>query len=400
LVSVDKEAIAATSQVPAESVVLVLQGSSPDAHPGIVDGYERLRRQGVVSAFSVFPVFGPKGVVRGEAFWEEVFKQIVKQAATLIVFHHYHSTSLPDPSPLLDRIRRLQTRPVLVATLGDAFTNGIFGRFNIPKPFLALANKADLVCLTSMGVMADHVAKFTRAPIILLPWGVCQVQFSASFVESEQSENQACVVLFVGSRNMSRHPLRGYHWFGRRRASLVESLCKHFGERFRVYGRGWGDLRCSQDAIPFHEQLDVARSATVIVGGIPFSWARYYTSDRPFIHMMSGRPLIDFRLPGVETLLVDRQHWVLSSESEYIETVQSVLEWTEGERNEMGRTARAYVLSRHTLAHRVSTLVENVKRIRGWRNSGYGDEPFLPYFHEGVDLEKERPLVARHWPGS
>ena len=40
----------------------------------------------------------------------------------------------------------------------------------------------------------------------------------------------------------------------------------------------------------------------MIVGGVPYSNARYYASNRPFIQMTSGVPIVETPVPGVETL--------------------------------------------------------------------------------------------------
>ena len=397
MVSVRKETISAISQAPAESVVLVLQGSAPDTHPGIIDGYEQLRRQGVVSAISVFPVLGPQGVSLGETFWDNVIQQANEQAASLVVFQYYHSRALPDPRLAMQKLHKLPSRPFLVSTLGDAFMNGYFGGPSIPRSFLQAAEESDLVTLTSMGALADKVDQYTAAPIMLCPNGACQVRFGSAQERMDDSEKEFDVA-FVGSRNMSRNPLRPYHWFGKRRTQLVERLSRQFGKRFAIYGKGWDYLPSARGSVPCAQQANAVRSARVVVGGIPFSQERYYTSNRPFIQMTSGVPIVDVRVPGVELLLQDRVHWVLSDEKGLMDAIEDVLSWTPEERTAMGQAAADYVLDRHTQAHRVASLFENVRRLRAWRDEGVAVFPYLPFFHDDVVVDSEISVVTRNWP--
>src|SRR5690606_22837903 len=130
-----------------------------------------------------------------------------------------------------------------------------------------------------------YIAAYTSAPIILLPHGVCQVRFDEHSNEFDPPERDLDVV-FIGSRNRARNPTKGYYWRGLRRQRLVERLTRHFGRRFGVFGNGWDYLSSSRGPVRFEQQLSTARRAKLVVGGIPFSSARYYCSDRPFIQAL------------------------------------------------------------------------------------------------------------------
>ena len=232
---------------------------------------------------------------------------------------------------------------------------------------------------------------------MLVPNGACQVRFG-SVGQMVDDHDKEFDVAFVGSRNMSRNPFRPYHWFGKRRTQLVERLSRRFGKRFAVYGNGWDHFPSARGSVPFAQQANAVRSARVVVGGIPFSQERYYTSNRPFIQMTSGVPIVDVCVPGVEMLLKDRVHWVLSAEKGLMDTIEEVLAWTPEERTAMGQTAADYVLDRHTQAHRVATLIENVRRLRTWRDEGTSVSPYLPFFHNDVAVDAEIPGATRNWP--
>ena len=386
----------AASDYAPESVVLILQGSTPGDHPGIVDGYERLRASGILSHLAVFPVFGQDGLERGDAFWRDVIAQAHDQDATIVVFQYYHSGMLPDPRPAVARLRALTSRPSVVATLGDAFMNGYFGRPKVPRSFLQASEVADLVTLTSMGALADYVAAHTNAPIMLLPHGACQVRFGALDSDSQD----ACVdadVAFVGSRNRSRNPANGYFWVGRRRERLIEQLAKRFGSRFALFGHGWNDLPSSRGPVPFQDQAKAVRCARVVFGGIPFSSCRYYTSDRPFIQATSGVPIVDIAVPGTDCILRSNEHWVLTREESVLKTIDEVLAWSDATRAKHGRIAAENVFAKHMQAHREAALVENVRRQRTTLSNRTRLPPYFPFILDDVDLPCEHPLLTRHW---
>ena len=167
--------------------------------------------------------------------------------------------------------------------------------------------------LSSMGELADHVARFTTAPILLSPLASCQVRFPA-LPPIDQDYTPEFDVIFIGSRNASRNPFRPYHHFGQQRERLVNGLTKRFGRRFAVFGKGWDHHPSNPGPIPFGQQAKTARRGRVIVGGVPYSNARYYASNRPFIQMTSGVPVVDTPVPGVETLLRPGEHWFLADE--------------------------------------------------------------------------------------
>jgi spore maturation protein CgeB len=59
--------------------------------------------------------------------------------------------------------------------------------------------------------------------------------------------------------------------------------------------------------------LEVIARAAVVVGGYPHSHEPYYLSDRPFISMRSGRPVVDLRVEGVDSLLQPGREWELAT---------------------------------------------------------------------------------------
>jgi hypothetical protein len=380
-----------------ESVLILLQGEDPRDHPGIVDGYRRLQAGGRVNHLEVMPVFGPNGVQRGRAFWKEVLDRAAGHKATLIVFQYYHSRHLPDPRDTVRALKALPQDPLVVATLGDPFMNGYFNRPSIPPSFLQAAEGADLVTMTSMGALAQCVARRTRAHIALSPNAVCQVRFSQP-TDKELNRDPEFSVLFIGSRNASRNPFRPNARFGRQRKRLVEALSRRFGKRFALFGHGWDGLHSNQGPIPFDQQTTTARRARVVIGGVPFSKERYYTSNRPFIQIGAGVAMVDCYVPGVETLLRPDEHWIVCDEDHLLETIESVLDWDDARLKQIGEAGAKHIFHMHTQAHRVAALLENVRRLRIFRDTGARQETYLPFFLPEVDANAEQRMAAFNWP--
>jgi hypothetical protein len=287
---------------------------------------------------------------------------------------------------------------MVVSTLGDPFMNGYFDRPSIPWSFLKVARCSDLITMTSMGGLAGEVVRHSAAPVMLLPHGVCQVRFQSFHCQAACSNDQDYDVVFIGSRNVSRNPFRPNARMGRTRTRLVEALGRRFGPRFAVFGRGWEGLPWCLGSVQFDQQALAASRGQVVVGGIPFSHERYYCSDRPFIQITSGSVLVDSAVPGVDRILGDRRHWVLAPEDRIVQTVEDVLEWDESKRRAVGEAGADCVWRHHTQAHRVSTLLENVRRLRAIREKGITARPFLPFFLPEVDVCEEERFAVRQWP--
>jgi hypothetical protein len=103
----------------------------------------------------------------------------------------------------------------------------------------------------------------------------------------------------------------------------------------------------------------------VVVGGVPYSPARYYTSDRPFNQIMSGVPFVDLAVEGVETILRDGEHWQLSdSIAGVADRVDDLLCRPDSVRIELGETAASFVADNHTQVHRLKWLFMTLDSLR------------------------------------
>src|SRR5690606_15790052 len=123
----------------------------------------------------------------------------------------------------------------------------------------------------------------------------------------------------------------------------------------------------------------------VVVGGYPGSWCDYYTSNRPFMSLLSGVPTIDYHVPHVDTLLADGVDWLLMPRSASITDVTDrLLEASEDERTAIGAHGAATVRRKHMSTHRARSMVRILTDLREDLLAGRSPRlPELDYFRDG-----------------
>jgi hypothetical protein len=364
------------------------------SYPDVVDGLERMVADGTLRGATVTEIDPRDAASRDAEYWEAIVRHVVAHGTEVVVLHHFHSPALPDPRRHIRRLQALPHRPVVAITNGDAFFNGFF-RPSFPTNLLQAAEAVDVVFSTSMGVTADRLVRNTGTRVALLPHGVCQARFACAPQPSEREFR----VTFIGSNNRPRNPLHSYHWYARRRERLVRRLSARFGDGFALFGRGWEGIEGWRGPVPFAEQLDACRRADIVVGGVPFSPARYYHSDRIYTQVASGVPFVDLAVDGVDRLLRDGEHWHLArSIEEVVGVCEDLLSQSPGRRNELAAAAAEYVFARHTVEARCRALIGTMTQLRDAIRRGVTPEgPNLDFLLPEVDRGTERPLASRNW---
>lgn len=374
----------------APSILVVSRGG----HPGVDDA---LRQMHIERKLRVAKHVTINGAGNGTLILSELPKLVSKLRIDFVIFHHYHSPALPDPTMVIKEIRSQAHQPLTVFSCGDPFYNGFF-RPSHTESFKSISAAVDLVLTTSMGESADAIVGYGAKRVVLFPNGACQVRFP-KLQEPHQPSIAEHDVVFIGSNNRSRNPTRSYFWYSRRREQLVRQLFRRFGDRFAVFGHGWDSIPAARGPISFSEQIRVCRSARVVVGGVPYSPARYYTSNRPFNQITSGVPFVDLGVPGAKALLRDGEHWHLSDTTTGVgDRVQDLLDRSDAERVAMGEEAATFVYENHTHAHRWRWLVDTLQVHRNALISG--DEPAVPrlqFLLPEARLETEYLQATRGW---
>ena len=386
----------------------VLESHPPDAlfivrkqvegYPDVFDSVRRMANIGILRGGTTLEISptAPDQEVTG--VWRHVIEKVRQRRTELVVLHHFHSDRLPDISSYIRELRSLPHRPVVAITNGDAYFRGLF-RPRFPATFLSAARAADAVFTTSMGVAGDYLYRETGSRIALLPHGVCQVRFDGRYLPPLSSQEPDFRVIIIGNHNRSRKPWSPYYWYGRKRERVVNELGKKFGSDFAIFGRGWEGFPNWHGPVAFSEQQLTCRRAEVVVGGVPYSPARYYTSDRPYIQIASGIPFVDLDVEGVGTLLRDGEHWHLAgSVDRIVDICDELLSTPRPARIESGMDSMKYLLEQHRVVDRCESLVRSLVALRQSIIEGAAPPaPDLSHLLSDVSLAHELPYATRGW---
>jgi len=315
-----------------------------------------------LEAHRAIPYYGVSEEQGWDWLWRFAYEAARDMEADAIFLHFFHGGAVPDPSSGIRRLRGLASKPTIFASLGDPF-----GRLvkRLPNCFRAASALSDVSFLTGMGYLPRQLMASGSKNLVLMPHGCCQVRFSAP-------AGTACAgpefdVVFVGSRIRSWNPLR----MGRKRVEFVEAFTRRYGSRFGLFGNDWNGNPSWQGPVPYAAQHEAYCRSAVALGGMPNMFHDYYMSDRPFIAIASGVPLVDYWVPGVDRILEpDRDWWLGRSHEEMFRLCDRLLEMPSGDRVRLGQEARERILAHHTQYHRCAEMIEIVKRLREARLSG------------------------------
>jgi hypothetical protein len=367
------------------------------AYPDVADSLERLVNTAAIRHGRMLEVSDESSVDQQAASWQQVVRQVDERRSDLVVLHHFHSPGLADFRHHLSTMKAMPHAPLVALSNGDPMYKRPLGP-GLPRSFVQGSKLADVVFSTSMGRLADHLVRRASCRMALLPWGLDQLRFGAPPPPLRDRRKDFRVV-FIGSRNRSRNPLRRDHWYARRRERLIKMLDRRFGAGFAVFGHGWEGLESWQGPVPFAEQQQACRRADVVVGGVPFSTARYYTSDRVFIQIASGVPFVDLRVDGAQTILREDDHWHLAdSLDEVVERCDDLLSRRPSELIDSGFAAAEYVRRHHTIEQRFRSLTATLVGLRLSVSRGVpAPPPDLGFFLPEVDPRREISSATRGW---
>lgn len=389
---------APTTTAPPSAPAVLFVVRDVNSYPDIVDSLARLASDGTVRSGQTLAVEQSGDSDTQIRAWQRVHDHVKAHETDIVILHHFHSPDLIDPRPYIRRLKAQSHRPVVALTNGDAFFNGFF-RPSFPRMFIQASQGVDVVFSTSMGVSADVIAAHTDVPVSLLPHGVCQLRFANPPLAPGGPRDFE--VVFIGSNNRPRNFLKSYHWYARRREHLVRRLSDRFGTGFAVFGHGWEGVEGWHGPVAFPEQQAACLRANVVVGGVPFSPARYYTSDRAFIQIASGVPFVDLSVDGLDILLRDGEHWRLAANvDQLLDRCDELLTESPDERARFGAQASSYVLAHHSIEARCRSIVATMQGFRHALLTGVDPPaPDTSFLLPDTDVGKELPLLTRSWPG-
>ncbi len=377
-------------------LLFLLQGKEPKDQIGFHQAFERMVQSGQLETYHALPYL-TYGQPPPE-HWPRLHAaalDIIRVEDIDILFLQYFHAEMADPRPFVAKARKVNPRLLVVTSCGDGF-----GRWLHPLP-LSLrqaSSVADLTFSTSMGYMADTLVRSGARNVVLMPNGVCQERFTLNMPESRDPDFD---VIFIGSGNGGRNPFTPLSRAGRKRRAMIQALERRYGTRFAVFGSGWDGHSSWQGPVPFDDQHKAMWQSRLQVGGFPGSYATYYTSNRAYIAIASGVPLLDCNVPRVDKLMEPHRHWVPYRDiPEMLQLIDKMLNRPQEDLDSMGAEARDFALGSHTHAHRVREVIDIARSVKEARVLGRtAPPPLLRCFHPRADPAQELPWAVRNWHG-
>ena len=358
------------------------------------DGFLRLVQSGEIEQYLAVPYTRRELSPSYRDIWEKTIQKAKDIEAEIIYLQHFHNAHIEHTEFLIHGLQSLPSKPAIGVSSADPFSPDWRPPY-FPECFKTASRLSDVTFLTAMGRCAQKVASWNgNTRIVLCPHGACQVTWNPP---AEALPDPEFDVVFVGNRVGSRNPASHYFWTSRERSKYVEALARRYGKRFALYGGGWDGIGSWQGRINFDDQFSAYCNARVIFGGAPHNRENYYTSDRPFIAALSGRSLVDVKVPRVENILRDGEHWhLVESSAAAVKKTDALLENPPSLTESL--TTAKYIAAHHAQARRTKFMYETLKIIK-LHKPGKGGLPPPPFdfFLPEVDVAQELPYATYNW---
>ena len=376
-------------------ILFLSQGRRIEDHPGWEWALAKLKTEGVVNDYHNIPWIG-YGEQHG---WSMLYKHVVDVAAysrfDVIYFHYFHRYGVPSAIDCIEKLRSLQHSPIVVTSIGDAYADRRlpFLSRKFPECFRTIASRSDIVFSTQMGRTANIILEWGARNVVLSPNSLCPVRFKNCTVDPLIHKFDFDVVM-VGSRNGGRwNPFSEYSIRSRERNKIVRMLSDHFGKKFAVFGNGWEGCVSNQGPVSFDSQQRVLQMGRICVGGNPYSYDDYYSSNRVFFEIASGIPTIELRVPRLDKMFRAGYHChFIDAVDDVVAKCEELLHCNPVELYRTAASAAKDISERHTQYHRMKFMVDVIRRYCDTRNlEGVG----LPFFLPETDFCKERQFAIR-----
>lgn len=374
-------------------LLFVSQGRTTVDHPGWKASLRRLQTEGVIETWVDLPWIG-YGETHG---WKGLYNHIVhlceENKFDVVYFHYFHKYGVPSPAECIRALRLLKPRPIIVVSCGDGFNVHIYEPFHYPRNFRISATMADLVFSTQMGQAADAMQRWGAKNVVLTPNSLCPVRFKSYQTDPVKHRFDFDVVM-IGSRNaMGRNPLFWHITAPRVRRKIAEALTRRFGKRLGLFGHHWDGFVSAQGPCSFDTQQETFRRGRIIVGGNPYSYCDYYSSNRLFFEVASGIPTVELRVPHLDKIFRDGdQVYFADSVDDIVAKCEWLLKQDPVELYDKASRAAAEVAEKHTQYHRMKFMLDV---IRHYRDAGSIKGIEMPYFLPEGNMKEESQYAMR-----
>lgn len=137
------------------------------------------------------------------------------------------------------------------------------------------------------------------------------------------------------------------------------------GLDFGIVGKGWPSNFPMVGHCSRNQQVQIYRRAKVVLSINNYNTVRRYYSNRQFVALASGRPVVVKTVPGIQDDFKDGEDCVFYTKPKHLpKIVESILEdptWA----YQLGCGGRSVVLERHTWFSRILKVLPRIEMIAG-----------------------------------
>ena len=304
---------------------------------GQVDGYERLVASGDLEFVHSVAARDPSLYAYPLDAANNVAEAILQSRATHIMV--WSPSRFPDESSQFDRINSaLKGRP-LIYWEGDPWGKG--------KPITPQMRwwlkRSDIVFSVAGPPQSELLAEAGARHVLPILHTYCHVQFGK--FERWSPNTPKFMASFVGN-NLARVPGISGVPGSAGRWELATRLRRTMGGNFQLYGRNWPS-RWSQGALPYELQPLIISESRVMTNWDHWPTHADYSSDRLAIGLLSGRPQVTTKHPGMAWAPPeDCGFFQESSPGAVAKRTQALLEDDPAKLDRMGAQGRRWVVGR------------------------------------------------------
>ena len=367
-------------------VLFLSQGRNIQNHPGWEWSLGRLKGEGFISDYMNLPWVGYGEEHGFDALYSHIVELVKMEHFDVVYFHCYHNGGRPSPEKCIRELKALPNAPVVMTSCGDSFNNDWRPPF-FPVEFQGASRAADLTFATQMGKGAKKMLRWGAKRVILAPNSLCPVRFKAHSINPSTHKFDFDVVMIGSHNGGGMNPFNAFFWRAKERERLVYALSKHFGKRFGIFGRGWGNLTGAQGPCAFDTQQLTMQRGRVLVGGNPYTDSDYYSSNRVFFEVASGVPTVELAVNRLDHILRDGDQVYFADDIDgVIATVEGLLKEDPVALYAKAAKAAKAMADHHTQYHRMKFKLACAK---AFMKDGDSFKPPFDYFLPEVDLAEE-----------
>jgi hypothetical protein len=326
-------------------------------HIGPREALKILVTQNILDEVLVFPFLVEE---KKAGSWNKtldlLFHNISEFHPELILISHIGKHSFSNG--FFKKIKGLYTKPPIIA-YDERDVYGLI-RKPLPNTVIELAQNADLIALVTTG---DFEKRFRNAKcinIIYLPHVANLIQFGHIWTPTEERQFD---IVMIGNLALSRMPLLSMPGVLRRK-KLAYRFYREFGNRFAVFGKGWGNAPFCKGPIPYENQEAVLRRSWISIGCDHFPDYQNYFSDRLPISLLSGVAHLTYKAPGLENYFTDGYHCVFyTSVNDAVEKARKMLSLSRAKLAKIGAAGAQIAKASFTEEGRMQKLINKMIEI-------------------------------------